>query len=98
MYNEIKLPKSGIWVRVREGKGRHAAQAARLMDGDSAMYMPALMHQLVDIATDSGMPIATPELSVPIETTIKWEVRPMEWFLDELPLADYTELVKLMGN
>lgn len=45
---ELTLP-SGAKAQIIEGKGKHARQATKLMSGDSSLYMPALMSQLVTI-------------------------------------------------
>lgn len=72
------------------------------MAGNSSMYMPALMHQLVTVATAGGLPVSSDENPLEAqdlnELAIKFEARPMYWFLDELHLKDYTELVTLVGN
>lgn len=48
MPKKVTLP-SGKTAEIQEGKGKHARMASRMMNGDSSLYMPALMSQLIKI-------------------------------------------------
>lgn len=99
MAEKFNLPKSGFLVRFAEPKGRHFVQAQKLMAGNQEKYFPALFHLTVDVAVREGVEVTAPE-NAPAHVDSKpvtWEARPMEWF-EDLPFADFTELVMRLGN
>lgn len=85
VWKVIRL-KSGGYARIFEGKGKHARIATRMCGGNTDLYLPALMAQLVEFCSEKeGRPHG------------EWLRIAMEDF-DEMPLEDYSRVIGIMGE
>lgn len=61
---EITLPCGSVAI-IKPGKGRDAAEAAKVADGNPGLIMPAIMARLITIDGETGVAEDFLELPIP---------------------------------